>query len=424
MKMQEPKPISAEPAVPRMTRMLLTIASYASIAFLPTAPPRIPSPVVRLDGVVFVDANGNGVRDANETGLRGVMVSNQDTVAVTDASGAFQLPAGSSGIVFVSVPDRYRAIGSFWRAVDTTTNAPAPLTFGLQPVRAARDFSFVHASDTHLAPANVDRIRRARAMIDSVRPAFALFAGDLVRDAMSTPESISVKYFELFRDEARQFKTPLWLVPGNHDHFGIIRPRSGVKETHPLYGRRIYRKYFGPDYYSFTSGGVHFIALNTLQMDDSAYYGRVDSVQLAWLARDVANVPAAMPIVTFNHIPLVSAWEMFTGYIDMAYVSSVAHVNGQTVMRHTVSNTIDVIAAMHGHRYVLGLGAHTHAGERLSFWTGGMSIRFEQSPAVVGSAEFGPLTIRSGFTVYSVHDGNIDAGRYVSLDAEPPARSR
>ena len=48
--------------------------------------------------------------------------------------------------------------------------------------------------------------------------------------------------------------------------------------------------------------------MNSVQRDDSAYYGRIDSVQMAWLARDLALVPPNEPVVTFMHIPLLSAW--------------------------------------------------------------------------------------------------------------------
>ena len=49
---------------------------------------------VDVRGAVFVDANGNGLRDANERGVAGVAVSNQDTVVTTDASGTFRVPRG------------------------------------------------------------------------------------------------------------------------------------------------------------------------------------------------------------------------------------------------------------------------------------------------------------------------------------------
>ena len=37
-------------------------------------------PRADVTGVVFVDANANGVRDAGETGIANVAVSNQDVV--------------------------------------------------------------------------------------------------------------------------------------------------------------------------------------------------------------------------------------------------------------------------------------------------------------------------------------------------------
>src|SRR5689334_21461410 len=45
--------------------------------------------------------------------------------------------------------------------------------------------------------------------------------------------------------------------------------------------------------------------VHTISADDSAYYGDVDSVQMEWLERDLGHVPATMPIVTFNHIPMI-----------------------------------------------------------------------------------------------------------------------
>jgi hypothetical protein len=40
------------------------------------------------------------------------------------------------------------------------------------------------------------------------------------------------------------------------------------------------------------------------------------------------------------------------------------------------------------------------------------------SAAIVGGQAFGPLIIPSGFTLYTVRDGKIDAGQFVRLD--PP----
>ena len=370
-----------------------------------------------LHGVVYADANANGTRDASEHGVSGVVVSNQRDVVVTDSLGRFEIPSGTTGIVFVSVPGGFRSSGAFWRA---TTAAPASVDFGLVPQAQSRTFSFVHASDSHLAPENVDRFRRFRRMADSLGPAFVLMGGDLVRDAMSQSESNARAYFDLFAAESKSFHTPVWTVPGNHDHYGIIRSRSHADPANPLYNRGMYRQYFGPDYYSFTYGGVHFIGLNTISPDDSAYYGDVDSLQMAWLRRDLGHVPTTMPIVTFNHIPMISSWTTLIPYDEDPLVASLAKVNGKKQYRHTVGNVLDVLEAMRGHRYVLALGSHMHAPERSSFVSDGVQLRSEVSAAIVGGQEVGPVIIPSGFTVYTVHDGEIDAGQFVRLDPLKP----
>ena len=73
-----------------------------------------------VSGVVFDDANRNGTQDAGERGIAGVAVSNQDAVVTTDANGAFRLAGPGTGVVFVSTPNAYRAVGPFWRPADTS----------------------------------------------------------------------------------------------------------------------------------------------------------------------------------------------------------------------------------------------------------------------------------------------------------------
>jgi hypothetical protein len=372
---------------------------------------------------VFDDQNENGTRDPGERAVPGVVISNQRDVVTTDASGLAQVERGPTGVVFVSVPNGYRSVGAFWRL---PAPADSQLAFALHRAAAPRTFSFVHASDTHIAPANVDRTRRLKQLVDSLRPDFTIITGDLVRDAMSQQEPLARSYFELFAAETRDFAKPVWTAPGNHDHFGIIPSRSHVPATHPLYDRGMYRLYRGPDYYSFTYGGVHFVALNTLMPDDSAYYGRVDSLQLAWLRRDLATIPASMPVVTFNHIPMVSAWEILTGFVDTpAMVSSIRMDHGNTTPRHAVANTLEVVAAMRGHQWPVALGGHIHTAEKIIFQLDGVPTRFEQASAVVGPNQADDNVIApSGITFYTVRDGVIDAGRFVRLDppAKPPGR--
>jgi len=384
----------------------------ASIVALTTAPGAARSHSAGISGVAFDDTNRNGTRDAGERGVAGVAVSNQDTVVTTDASGAFRLPGEGTGVIFVSMPNAYRPVGPWWRPA----NSAEPVSFALTREQSSTELTFIHASDTHISPASLARTQRLRALVDSIRPGLVLITGDLVRDALRVGEGEATGYYELFARERNAFRTPVFTVPGNHENFGIERDTSHVPATHPLYGRGMYHHYFGPDYYSFTRGGVHFVGLNTVDIDDQRYYGHVDSLQIAWLERDLALVPADMPVVTFDHIPFVTTFEGLNGYNDRPPAPSLITVRGKTVYRHTVSNAGDVLAVLRKHRYVLALGGHLHATERIEYEMTGVRTRFNQISAVVGDSRGAGLESISGVTLYRVKNGEIDAGRFIPLE--------
>jgi hypothetical protein len=60
-----------------------------------------------------------------------------------------------------------------------------------------------------------------------------------------------------------------------------------------------------------------------------------------------------------------------------------------------------------------------HAPEHVSFVSDGVPLLSDVSAAIVGGQELGPVIIPSGFTLYTVHDGKVDAGQFVRLD--PPS---
>ncbi len=140
-----------------MTCRSRTAAAAAALLVLITTTPRAQDAAVA--GVVFLDANGNGIRDGGEAGVAGVAVSNQHAVAVTDARGRYRLADGGTGVVFVSVPDRHRASGSFWKP------AAAAVDFALA-ARPGGDaaFTFLHASDPHTDAASLPRLASVRAV--------------------------------------------------------------------------------------------------------------------------------------------------------------------------------------------------------------------------------------------------------------------
>jgi hypothetical protein len=367
---------------------------------------------VRVTGVVFVDRNGNGTRDPGEPGLGGVALSDQVSVTLSDSAGRFSLDAAGYGLVSITQPNGYLVRGPFWRKAE----AGRDLTFPVTLLGSVSSFSFVHASDTHISPESVPRVRRLKALVDSLRPAFLLISGDLVRDALRTSEAEARGYYDLLIQELQGFSVPVYTVPGNHEIFGIERHRSLVSPTHPLYGKRFYRSVLGPDYYSFEFGGVHFLGLDTVDYEDLWYYGHVDSLQLGWIERDIARLPAGMPVVTFNHIPFVSAAQIIDGYDEESVAPSVIRIRGHAAFRHAVQNAAQVMDAI-GDRLEIALGGHMHRREVLRYETARGTRRFAQTAAVVGPVRGdGPLGIRSGITLYRVSDRRVDDGTFIPLE--------
>jgi 3',5'-cyclic AMP phosphodiesterase CpdA len=94
-----------------------------------------------VSGIVFVDVNENGVRDAGEPPRAGVAVSNGLDVVTTDAEGHYSLAEGPRGFVFVTRPAGFEC--QEWYRSDGGD-------FALTPHPLEDEFFFVHMSDLHV----------------------------------------------------------------------------------------------------------------------------------------------------------------------------------------------------------------------------------------------------------------------------------
>jgi hypothetical protein len=86
-----------------------------------------------VTGIVFLDENGNGLRDAAEPGIPQVHVSDGEAIALTNETGAYALNVRTDipAAVFVVNPDGYTYSGGFYTQVSADFlegyfNLPAP----------------------------------------------------------------------------------------------------------------------------------------------------------------------------------------------------------------------------------------------------------------------------------------------------------
>jgi hypothetical protein len=368
-----------------------------------------------VSGYVFEDLNNNGAKDANEKGIRNVVVSDQVNVVTTNESGFYQIQYASTyGILFVSIPNGFQS--KAWQQRVDSINSGSQINFPLLKIASPSSFTFIHASDTHISETSLDRMQKLQNIVDSVKPDLVIITGDLIRDALRVPETEATRLYQLFATEIKKTKALVWYIPGNHEIFGIERHLSLVSQQHPLYGRKMYHHYLGPDYYSFNYGGIHFIGLNSVEFEDLWYYGRIDSIQLEWLKKDVATVSPSTPIITFQHIPFFSGGFSMMPFEEDGPGRSVVRERGVLQYRHIVSNAQDVFMIMKNHNYPLALAGHYHFQQ--NFFFEGLSTRFEQTAAVVGPTNEGNIQMPSGITVYHVREGKIDEGTFIHLDKD------
>lgn len=386
-----------------MTSLLLAFL-HIWISFTPST-----SNTPAASGIVFFDKNGNGLQDRGEPGLANVVVSDQEQVVLTDDAGKFQFESTRQTHIIISQPKGYQ--GAFWKRTGHG------LSFPLVKTEAQQSFQFIHASDTHIDSLNLPRMARFRDMVDSIQPAFVIVTGDLIRDALRVNEQIASAYYKMYVEEIEKINVPVYSGVGNHELFGIERDKSLVSQDHPLYGKKMYKHFLGPNYYSFNYGGMHFVSIDGLAYQNLYYYGGIDSLQLTWLEKDLGHVAPEVPIVTFNHIPLVSpgfSFQEMEG--NLFYGPRILTIKGKQKHRHIVENYEDLKTVLGERPFPLALSGHYHAAQEGNFI--GNGTLFAQTSAITrpDRFKFKGFEVRSGFTLYTIEDAKIIKSEFLPLN--------
>lgn len=268
--------------------------------------------VLWLAGSYTVNASVTGevfavVEQGQRVGLSGIVVSDGFQVVTTDVTGKFNLdPDPRARFIFVSVPSGFAPLEGWYRDLSKDAN----LEFPLCPIDEASPLVFVQLSDLHFAH-NPDEFSQAFydrqmvvdpkpvldtliAEINALSPDFVILTGDIVADANRPSVELVSSWMEYIANEVtKRIRAPFFTCVGNHD----IRVREGGASEN------LYTQYFGPTYYSFNMKGVHFVVLNPHVIEDGKLVYSFSADQVAWLVRDLKQVPSNMPIVVFCHEP-------------------------------------------------------------------------------------------------------------------------
>jgi predicted MPP superfamily phosphohydrolase len=267
----------------------------------------------RVSGVVFLDANGNGRRDAGEGGVAEALVTDGMIFAATNAEGRYGLDAqvdplvgeGKRPILTLTFPSGTWPTAGWMRRLDAAADTEN-VDFGLRRQEQTLPFLFIHGTDPHVPRGGKVRFPAFRAEVaqQKDRLAFAVLTGDLVNLVDDYGREKALADFRLFAEGVGDFPVPVFCVSGNHDVAGVRAKKKNRWDTaDPLYGYGMYWKFVGPLRWSFNYAGVHCAGIDFNRKVKGKWEWGVPKSAVDWLRRDLDRVPEGSRVLLFVHSP-------------------------------------------------------------------------------------------------------------------------
>ena len=240
------------------------------------------------------------VKDTEGNPVSGVVVSDGLNTVLTDKEGCFEMDADEdSRFVFISTPSGYvsatlKGKTLFYKEINNSTTS-----YDFLIEKNAKDdtnHNLIVIADPQISERNElpELTRHSDDIAEFVKSmdgdyTFGLCLGDIV----GWDHSIYPEYNKVMSKAGFEYR----YVIGNHDMTNWGRSH----ET----SMRNYEDTFGPCWYSFNVGKIHYIVLNDNFFigRDWYYIGYLDERQLRWLTNDLSYIPKGSDIVVSMHIP-------------------------------------------------------------------------------------------------------------------------
>ncbi len=302
---------------------LLLLAAWSCQAGAPQQQAELPPDIVAeveasykekapasVTGIVFVDDNANGKRDAGEKGLAGVGVTDGVSIVDTAADGSYTIeikpdatiPWTPARTLSVCWPSGYWPVGNHWHRlsdIPVGKDADFPLRREKQPL----PFAFSHITDNHSGGGGYLSYAKDLKLLGGLAR-FVVDSGDMLY-ANYVTGGPSIQMFRGLAEniEKADFGVPFLAVPGNHDN---TDGTTNSDPSHPLFCHGVYTKFFGPVRWSFDYGDCHFVGLDWKRPsgDPKVLWEDITPQEAVdWFKKDLARVPADRRVFVFVHFP-------------------------------------------------------------------------------------------------------------------------
>lgn len=346
---------------------------------LPAAVPGRTS-AIRVRGAV--KSNGKGIPNVNITdGIQ---------VIKTGGDGTFELiTTNNREYVYMTTPGGYKlninetGTANYYKKINANSSGEMDAVFNLGEVIDDNKHMFLQMADPQTQDQyemdryhnetvpDVQSVVKANAGTDM----FLVSCGDIMFD--------NLEYYPQYEEAVKKMGIPGIQVMGNHDVEVQMKTDASSERT--------FKRHFGPNYYSFDRGEVHYVVLDDIFWF-GGYIGYLEEDQINWLRQDLANVEHGKTVVVFCHIPVWST-------IHSRYGSNRADNSVVIVNRELLYKILEPYKA-----YILS--GHTHESEYLE--DGGCEVHV--NGAVCGAWWAGDICwdgTPNGYSIYTVEGSEL-----------------
>jgi len=258
------------------------------------------------------------VKTDQGAGIANAVVSDGYSVVQTDANGYYSMPYNqSAAYVFVSVPSGYdfptddTGFPKIWQRLNKAQSTQT-YHFTLHPQDDGGKADSAHVLLVFGDPQvlnqydlwrfkteTVEDIKKLKASYPAGTRFVGITVGDVVWDA-----------YGFFGDQKAIYESmgiPNFIAIGNHDH-NSGAAKQPTQQKQDSVASQLFESTFGPTYYSFNMGAMHYVILDNVyykgnKTDGKGYDCALTDKQKEWVKKDIAQVQKGTQVVYAMHIP-------------------------------------------------------------------------------------------------------------------------
>lgn len=293
----------------------------------------------------------SGKVSSKGVGLANVMVSDGYSCVLTSKDGQFLIHKNPKAkFVYITTPAGYlteidNTIPLFYKTIEDGNDV-----YDFNLIKNPKsDLKHTLYIQTDVQVADADELGKYKVIVADAKEylekyskndLFGIDCGDIVGDK---PE-----LYPGYMSEVSVLDIPLYRAMGNHDmtYYG----RSFETSTKRFEGM------FGPTYYSFNKGKVHYIVVNNNFYIGREYFymGYLDETTLNWIEQDLKNVPEGSLVIMAMHIPT----RRTPNQLSFEYNSK--QIGGQTINTSALFSMLE----KYNTHFITG---HTHTNDNVIF---------------------------------------------------------